>query len=754
MKKAIIASLSVACLAMGSCSGNKDNALQLNKNNIDEIVNAMTLEEKSLLLVGIGMPGMSGTETVVGETDMIIPGAAGVTNAIPRLGIPSIVLADGPAGLRIKPTRENDSKTYYCTAFPVGVCLAASWNKQLVEQTGEAIGNEVREYGCDILLAPGTNIQRNPLCGRNYEYYSEDPILSGMTAAAYIKGVQKMGVGTSIKHFALNNQETNRSYMDSRASERAKREIYYKPFEIAIKEAKPWTVMSSYNYIDGVYASQNPTLLQDVLRGEWGYKGLVMTDWFGGDNGAANIQSGNDLIMPGSDDRRAQIIEAYKKGELSDEALNASVKRTLELIVKCPTFNGYQYSNNPDLKAHAQISRNNACEGIVLLKNNDNTLPITSKSKNIALFGITSYCYNSGGIGSGDVNEAYTVDLLEGMKNAGFNLDTKLAKKYQDSVKEQTEKYDKEHAGKNDAIFAKFTPKDFAINGNEIEGYALTNELAIITLGRMSGEFADRHISEFYLKEEEKNLINQVSETFHKNNKKVVVVLNICGAMETASWRDKVDAILVPWLGGQEGGNAVADVLSGKVNPSGKLPMTFYKDYFDTPGAKNFPYDKIADAKSMFGDKAVNRDSIENYDYTIYSEDIFVGYRGLEKEGKEAAYPFGYGLSYTTFQIEDLKVERKKTKVIIKVTIKNSGDFPGKEVAQLFVTSPHAEKHPLRELLDYQKTDKLIAGQSQELTFDIDFDRLSCWDEELHSSTMDIGEYTFQVGDKKVKIKL
>ncbi len=431
MKHPIVIGLCVAGFSLASC----DSTLKLKENNIDDIIAAMTLEEKAHLVVGTGMAGFSGDSAVIGETKALVPGAAGTTYPIARLGIPAVVLADGPAGLRIDPTREGDSATYYCTHFPIGTLLASTWDTALVEEVGQAIGNEVLEYGADVLLAPALNIHRNPLCGRNFEYYSEDPVVAGKIAAAYVRGVQSQGVGTSIKHFAVNNQESNRMGNDARLSQRALREIYLKGFEIAVKESDPWTVMSSYNYVNGTYASESSDLLTTVLRDDWGYPGMVMTDWFAGKDAVAQMIAGNDMLQPGTDKQYQAIIDGVKSGALDEKILDRNVRRILEMIVKTPHFRGYEFSNNPDLKAHAQITRRSATDGMVLLKNDNGTLPLSSDTKKVALFGCTSYDFIAGGTGSGNVNRAYTVSLLDGMKNAGFSLNPDLQGKYETHLK-------------------------------------------------------------------------------------------------------------------------------------------------------------------------------------------------------------------------------------------------------------------------------------------------------------------------------
>ena len=352
---------------------------------VEDLLSQMNIEEKIHLLKGSGIASAAGM-TEPGEG---IPGAVGTIVPTPRLGIPTVYLSDGPAGLRIQPTRKGDDNTYYCTAFPIATMLASTWDKDLVYEVGNVMGTEALEYGLDVILGPGANIHRHPLCGRNFEYYSEDPYLTGMIGASMVNGIESKGIGTSVKHFVANNQETDRFLNDAIVSERAMREIYLKAFEIIVKESQPWTIMSSYNKVNGTYASENKYLLTDILRSDWGFEGLVMTDWFGGSDVTAQISSGNDLLEPGTKKQWKALTKAYENGDLSTDAIDTAVRRILTLIFNSQKMQGYQYSNNPDLKAHAEISRQAAADGIVLLKN-ESTLPISGEV-NIALIGVTSY---------------------------------------------------------------------------------------------------------------------------------------------------------------------------------------------------------------------------------------------------------------------------------------------------------------------------------------------------------------------------
>ena len=742
----------LAAAAVVSCGPKGDP--QLGKDSLDKVIAAMTIEEKAHLLIGTGMSGNTGDDPVIGMTQNIVPGAAGTTYPIERLGIPAIVLADGPAGLRINPTREGDDQTYYCTHFPIGTLLASTWNQELVESVGQSIGNEVLEYGADVLLAPALNIHRNPLCGRNFEYYSEDPVVSGKIAAAYIKGVQSNGVGTSVKHFAVNSQETNRMSNDAQVAPRAIREIYLKGFEIAVKEAAPWTVMSSYNYLNGTYTSESPELLTTILRDEWGYKGMVMTDWFGGTNTKAQMIAGNDMLQPGRPSQYTDLVELMTSGEIDMKVIDRNVKRILELILQSPKFKGYEYSNKPDLKAHAEVTRQSATEGMVLLKNDASTLPLAAEVKNVAVFGNTTYNFIAGGTGSGNVNRAYTVSLLDGLKNAGYTVDESLKSTYLAHIAKEQARIDAA-IDPND-MFAAFSPKplpvEFLPTSKQLAEMVKNNDVALITIGRTSGEFLDRYVADFHLFEAENKLIKTVCDAFHAAGKKVAVVLNIGGAIETASWKGMPDAILCAWQAGQEGGNSVADVLKGNASPSGKLTMTFPVNFTDHGSSANFPIDEVANT-NIINNVKTSFDR-KNVDYTVYEEGVYVGYRWFDSHNLEVSYPFGYGLSYATFEYSDPAIKAGKKETTVSIVVKNVGSYAGKEVVQLYVSAPAGKlDKPAQELKAFAKTAELQPGDSQMVTFVVNNEDLASFDEAQSAWVVDAGTYQFHIGASSRDIK-
>ena len=765
MKRILMASVLLISFII-SVNSQNGNAPKLGKDPVKKVIAAMTLEEKAALVVGTGMrmPGGPPPSTnanapanptantasgpVIGHTQSLVDGAAGTSFSLPRLGITPMVLTDGPAGVRISPTRENDKNTYYCTAFPVGTLLASTWDVDLVNKVGKAIGNEVLEYGADVLLGPGMNIHRNPLCGRNFEYYSEDPYITGKMGAAMVNGVESEGVGTSIKHFAANNAETNRNSLNTNISERALREIYLEGFRIAVQEGQPWTVMSSYNMINGIYTSENPELLTNILRKDWGFKGFVMTDWFGGKDPVAQMIAGNDMIMPGTPEQIKTIVNAVKDGKLDEKIVDRNVEKILNIMLQSPRFKGYKYSNKPDLKAHAEVTRQASSEGMVLLKNDNNSLPFGTGIKNISAFGNTSYEIITGGTGSGKVNNAYSISLIDGLQNSGYKLNEDILSLYANylklskAVRPQTRGFM--------AMMGSKQIEELSVNQDIINGMADVSDAAIITIGRNSGEGSDRVNAkgDFQLTDSEQQLIKNVSVAFKAKGKKTVIILNVSGVIETASWRDLPDAILLAWEGGQETGNSIADIISGKVNPSGKIATTFPVSYEDVPSSKTFP------GKELTSEKSDDQSPLSSFmrvrpAVVTYEDGIYVGYRYYETFKVKPAYEFGFGLSYTNFTYSNLKLSSQKFtgNITVTVDIKNSGVVAGKEVAELYLSAPSVKiDKPSLELKGFAKTKLLQPGESQTLTFIIDSRRLSSFDPASSSWIAEAGKYEVKIG--------
>ena len=731
MKKSFVTLLALTCAIAASAQ------LKLTEDNIDRIVSEMTLEEKATLIAGGGWGSMNAGSLTASST-VLVPGAAGTTQGIDRLGIPRTVLSDGPAGLRIEPVRQGDSQTYYCTGYPVGTVLACTWNVPLVEELLATMGQEIHEYGVDVLLAPGMNLHRNPLCGRNFEYFSEDPLLSGKIGAAYVRGVQSQGVGVSIKHFAGNNQEINRMEDDARISVRALRELYLKNFEITVREAKPWTVMSSYNKINGKYTQQNPDLLTGILRDEWGFDGIVMTDWGNKAGTVDAVKAGNDLMEPGAATESQRVIAAVNDGTLDMADLDRNVRRILQYIVKTPRFKGYAYSDKPDLEGHGRLVRRAAAEGMVLLKNQSDALPMEG-SGNIALFGLNAYKSIAGGTGSGNVNKAYIRNISEGLEAAGFTLDQRLADfyaKYRDFA--ASERALGAGQGRNVLLGEAVLP-EVAVNAQAVRATAQRNSAAIVVIGRNAGEGDDRRLADdFNLTAIETQLLSDVCTAYHAAGKKVIVVLNIGGVIETASWKDQPDAILLAWTPGQEVGHSVADIITGKSNPSGKLSMTFPVSYLDIPSSANFPYNGQPARQ-----RGAQRQAVKDIDYTTYAEGIWVGYRYFNTAKKEVSYPFGFGLSYTTFEYSKPKVSAKNGGFTASIVVTNTGSTKGKETVQLYVSAPDGGLvKPESELKAFAKTRLLQPGESQTLTFQADAYTLASFNEEASAWQTAAGTYT------------
>lgn len=708
----------------------KDFAVQLNSDSVKCVVAQMTNEEKARLVTGYGI--LEEHKEVTAGT--LREGACGSTAAIERLGIPSIYMADGAAGLRIAANN---------TGYPSSAAMASTWDADMVQKVAAAMGRDAKAFGVDMLLAPGMNIQRNPLSGRNGTYFSEDPILTGYMSAAFVKGVQSEGVGATIKHLAANNQESVRGSASSNVTERALREIYLTAFEIAVSEAKPWAVMSAYNKINGDYASVKTELIKNILRDEWNFKGFVMTDWDASGDKAQIIKSMNDMSMPGHDADCAKVEKAIESGLISTEEINTCCENILNAVVKSISMKRYLGEDAPeidgkvDTKAEAKLAQTAAAEGIVLLKN-EGALPF--KKGEIALFGNAQRFPVAAAVGAEDIRSKYRISIQEGLMDIKeLSLNASLKEYYAHA----------NNTVSDDVFNPKEDKEELKVSLDRAKQAAAESDCAVICIARYTREGFDHRagVGDFCLNAVELDMVKNVSKAFRDAGKKVVVVINAGNPIEVASWRDYVDGILYVGLAGQELGNAVADVISGKVNPSGKLATTFSVDYKSIPSSKNFP---------------------GNAQEVDYYEDIYVGYRFFETFDVETAYPFGFGLSYTTFEYSDFKMTGNAADgtLSVSVTVKNTGKVSGKEVVQIYVKKPGtSQEQAAKELVAFAKTKSLKAGESQTLTMPINYFGLRTYVEKDSAWIMESGEYklfaaasaedvraelTFNVSDKKV----
>ncbi|MCM1989450.1 glycoside hydrolase family 3 C-terminal domain-containing protein [Oceanirhabdus seepicola] len=656
-------------------------------NKIQEILAQITLEEKASLCSGLDF---------------------WTTQPVERLGLPSIMVTDGPHGLR-KQSGESDhlglNASVPATCFPSGVGLASSWDRDLIEEVGVALGKEAHTENVAVLLGPAVNIKRSPLCGRNFEYFSEDPYLASQIAKHHILGVQSQGVGTSIKHFAANNQEFKRFSVDTLVDERTLREIYYASFETAIKEAKPWTVMCAYNKLNGTYCSEHYNLLTEVLRDDWGFEGLVVSDWGAVNDRVEGIKAGMDLEMPGNgglNDKK--IVEAVKNGELDEQDLDKVVTRVLRLVSR--SIENADETATFDKEAHNDLARKVASECMVLLKNEEKILPLNKNQKVMVVGELAQKARYQGG-GSSHINPTFLNNALEEIKK---EADVAFALGY---------------------VLDEDAPNaDLEVEAVKL---ALENDVVVVFAG-----LPDRYESEGYDREHMDMPANQIHliETLNKANKNVVVVLSNGSPIEI-SWLDNIKAVLEGYLGGQAGGGAIADILYGKVNPSGKLAETFPVKLRHNPSAINFPG---------------KEDKVE------YHEGLFVGYRYYDAKDIEPLFPFGYGLSYTTFKYTDIKVDKEEfedtEEVKVTVKVKNVGDTVGKEIIQLYVRDIEAcVIRPEKELKEFTKVE-LQPGEEKEVEFIISKRAFAYYNVDIKDWYVETGEFEILVGGSSSELPL
>ncbi len=639
--------------------------------NFQEIIDKMTLEEKIKLCSGADYWN---------------------TEAFSEYGIPSIRVNDGPHGLRIQKNKKDNlgiNESLPSTCFPTACMTGSSWDRELIRVMGEALAEESIQEGTAVLLGPGINIKRNPLCGRNFEYFSEDPFLSGELGAAWINGIQGRGVGASLKHFAANSQENHRLCSDSIIDERSLREIYLAAFENAVKTAGPATVMCAYNLVNGTYCSDNKYLLTDILRGEWGFQGVVISDWGATNDRIAGFKAGMDLEMPGSKGYFDKAVaSAVKAGDLSEQCIDQCVDRLLSLIFTCSKNLKAKSNNKYNIEKHHELARKIAGESAVLLKNDKGILPLDISRKTV-IIGELAQKLRYQGTGSSRITPHRISNVLDGFDE--HNISYNYYKDYDESVK--TADY---------VIIAVGLTDDF-----ESEGFDRNNM-----------ELPESHIK----------LIDTVAEV----NQNIIILL-FGGSPVTMPWIEKAKAVLNMYLPGQAGGLAVADILTGKVNPSGKLAETYPLRYEDVISSDTY---------------GINPKQV------LYKESLYVGYRYYEKAGKDVLFPFGFGLSYTEFTYSDISVTGEAPDITVGCKIKNTGKLPGAEIVQLYVGKPQTGIFaPNKELKDFEKV-YLQPGEDKEIKFELNNRSFSYYDIDKKTWIVQNGQYSIKIGASSKDIRL
>ena len=642
--------------------------------------------------------------TVEQKIKVLSGGDAWHTEALAELDIPAITLTDGPHGVRLEDEEAGEFfESKPATSFPIEAAMAASWNQDLIKKMGQKIGEECQYYDVGVLLGPGVNGKRSPLAGRNFEYFSEDPYLSGKIGAAFVKGVQSEGVGTSVKHYVANEQETNRMVVSSEVDERTLREIYLLPFEMIVKDANPWTMMCAYNKVNGTPMSQNKKYLVDVLRDEWNYEGLVMSDWGAVGDKVASIKAGLDLEMPGPGKEDEQALQSFEAGELTIEEINNRVKVVLELVKK--VLSEQKDVDECDFEQNHRVARKVAEESMVLLKNEESILPLEGNT-NLAVLGKFAQEPRFQGGGSSQLNP--------------YNLETPLAEIKKHGTVDYAPGYEDEAI--NEELIAEAC--EIAQDKDKVIIFVGTTE-------KIECEGYDR--KNISIPRSHVELIKEVS----KVNQNIVIVTNSGSAIDIDEFEANAKGIVHAWLPGQAGGSALANILFGKINPSGKLTETFPITYEHNPTYLSFP----GDVKQV-----------------EYKEEVFVGYRYYDAKKLDVKYPFGFGLSYTNFEYSDLKLSKSKLEngeeLIVSADIKNTGDYAGKEIVQLYVQDQEAVvKRPEKELKGFAKV-YLEPGETKTVNIKLKERNFSFYSEKLARFAVESGQFDIMLGSSSRDIRV
>jgi beta-glucosidase len=702
----------------------KNSSLPVDQ-RVQDLLSRMTLEEKVAML-----SGENWMQSVQNE----------------RLGIPSIKMTDGPAGIRswAGPSHGADATTakieVHTTAFPSGIAMGATWDTDLLESQGHAIGQEEKALGRDMILGPTVNINRTPLWGRNFEAYGEDPYLTSRLAVAYIKGVQSEGVIATVKHFAANNQEFERHRINAEVDERALQEIYFPAFKAAVQEAQVWSLMSAYNRLNGTYCAENPLLLKDVLQKQWGFKNFVISDWGSTYSTVGTVNAGMDLEMPGGDQMKRwlkqpdsqaagngggwlvpeKVIPEIKAGKISPATIDDNVGRILRAIFISGQFDHpHTGGGEVDTPEQRAFVRKAATESIVLLKNSGDVLPLdAAKIHSVAVIGPDAGVAVTGGGGSSHVTSKYSITPLQGIQDrAGERVHVS----YAPGVTMEGDNPGKEN------------PADHEELRKEAVEAAGKADAAIVVVGRSPKlESEDFDINSLELPAGQDELIEAVA----KANKNTIVVINAGGPVLMSKWITKVPAIVDMWYGGQEGGNAIADILFGDANPSGKLPVSFVKRWEDSPAYGHYPGEHLT---------------------VQYAEGIYVGYRYFDKHSVDPLFPFGYGLSYTKFDYSDLKVSPSASAgkpAQVSLQVRNSGSRAGAEVVELYVHDGHSTvDRPEKELKGFRRV-TLAPGESKNVEFSLDPASLGYYSVAKKAWVTEPGQFDVLIGSSSRDIRM